>query len=111
MCFCVRSLSTSFCTAFGVTTVSPVPWMMMPEAGQGGGGGGSGIVHTGGDVPPEPFVETCRCDAASAAGGAGFDEGGYAGVEVGDGAGEGVDVGDGALEDGGDGGFGWAHVK
>lgn len=72
-----------------------------PEAGQGGGGGGSGIVHTGGDVPPEPFVETCRCDAASAAGGAGFDEGGYAGVEVGDGAGEGVDVGDGALEDGG----------
>ena len=35
MCFCVRSLSTSFCTAPGVTTVSAAPWTMMPDAGQG----------------------------------------------------------------------------
>src|SRR3546814_7581004 len=35
MCFCVRSLSTSFCTALGVTTSSASPWMMMPEDGQG----------------------------------------------------------------------------
>ena len=31
----VRSLSTSFWTASGVTTSSPSPWMMMPEEGQG----------------------------------------------------------------------------
>src|SRR5688572_31831894 len=31
----VRSLSTSFCTAEGVTTSSPSPWMMIPEDGQG----------------------------------------------------------------------------
>ena len=35
MCFCVRSLSTSFCTAPGVTTVSALPCTMIPEAGQG----------------------------------------------------------------------------
>ena len=31
----VRSLSTSFCTALGVTTSSASPWMMMPEEGHG----------------------------------------------------------------------------
>ena len=31
----VLNLSTSFCTAIGWTTVSAVPWMKMPEAGQG----------------------------------------------------------------------------
>ena len=35
MCFCVRSFSTSFCTATGCTTVSATPWMKMPDAGQG----------------------------------------------------------------------------
>src|SRR3569833_3363687 len=35
MCRCVRSLSTSFWTALGVTTSSASPWMMMPDEGQG----------------------------------------------------------------------------
>ena len=35
MCRWVRSLSTSFWTALGVTTSSASPWMMMPEDGQG----------------------------------------------------------------------------
>ena len=35
MCFWVRSLSTSFCTASGGHHLVASPWMMMPEAGQG----------------------------------------------------------------------------